>query len=242
MKPNRPKSFRLYHFCREVLLLLLRVLHRVTFINYEYVPKSGACLIVANHQSFWDPPLVGCRIRYRPLTFLARASLFKSTLFGGLISRVNALPIRDGEGDIRAIRDIIERLKQGEAVVIFPEGSRTFDGAMEPFRDGAALIIRKAKCPVVPVAIEGAFDAWPRTASKPRPCKRIMVMYGKPIPPEELGKNINDRIEREIDDMRMALRKELRRVSGGSYPAPGPGDHAFGSSESSASSAASSAG
>ena len=239
MTPERTKSFRFYHFCRELLLVHFRVFHRARFIHHERVPKTGACLIVANHQSFYDPPLVGCRVRHRALTFLARASLFKSPLFGGLISRVNAIPIRDGEGDIRAIRDIIERLKKGEAVVIFPEGSRTFDGAMEPFRDGASLIIRKANCPVIPVAVEGAFDAWPRIEGAPTLGRRVMVMYGNPIPPEEFNKDINDRIEREIDDMRLELRAELQRASGGSYPAPGPADHAFGSSESRASSSAS---
>ncbi|GAB5496338.1 MAG: lysophospholipid acyltransferase family protein [Phycisphaerales bacterium] len=239
MTPERPKSFRFYHFCRELLLVHFRLFHGAKFIHHERVPKTGACLIVANHQSFYDPPLVGCRIRHRALTFLARASLFKSSLFGGLIARVNAIPIRDGEGDIRAIRDIIERLKKGEAVVIFPEGSRTFDGAMEPFRDGASLIIRKANCLVIPVAVEGAFDAWSRIEKKPKLGRRVMVMYGKPIPPEELDKNINARIEREIDDMRLELRAELRRMTGGSYPSPGPADHSFGSSEADSSSTAS---
>lgn len=220
------------------MLLVFRLFHRAKFVNPDNVPTSGACLLVANHQSFYDPPLIGSRIRQRPLTFLARASLFDSKLLGGLISRLNALPIRDNEGDIKAIRDIIERLKKGEAVLIFPEGSRTFDGAMVPFRQGAALIIRKAKCPVIPVAVEGVFDAWPRKKKGPGFGKRMMVMYGEPIAHEELGKDINDRIEREIDDMRLELRAELRRMTGGSYPAPGPGDHVFGSLEADSSSSA----
>lgn len=223
-------SPRLYRLGQRLWYYWFKLAHRASFYHTERVPTEGACLLVANHQSFYDPPLIGCNINQRPLTFLARASLFRSALFGGLIRRVNALPIKDGEGDIRAIRDIIERIGKGEAVLIFPEGSRTFDGAMEPFREGAALIVRRAKCPVIPVAVEGIYDAWPRTRKLPTLGTRLCVMYGHPIPPEELGKNINDRIEREIDDMRLALRHELRKRSGGRYPAPGPGDQPFSSS------------
>lgn len=224
--PAREPRFLLYHFFRGLWRLWFRLAHRARFYHTERVPEKGACLIVANHQSFYDPPLVGCAIHWRAFTFLARASLFRSR-FGGALRRVNALPIKDGEGDIRAIRDIIERLKKGEAVVIFPEGSRTFDGAMQPFREGAALIVRRAKCPVIPVAVEGVYDAWPRTQKLPTIGRRVAVMYAEPIQPEDLGKDINDTIERVIDDMRLTLREELRRASGGRYPAPGPGDQPF---------------
>jgi len=217
-----------YHLWRKALRLWFRLAHRPTFIYPERIPKDGPCLIVANHQSFYDPPLIGCPVHWRLITFLSRASLYDSKLAGRIIKKLNTVPIRDGEGDIRAIRDILERLKMGEAVLIFPEGSRTYDGAMEPFRDGAALIIRRAKCPVIPVAVEGAFDAWPRTEGKPTLGARMMVMYGKPIDSAELkAGDINAELERRIDDMRLVLRARLRAESGGTYPAPGPGDEPF---------------
>ena len=214
-----------YHIWRRILRLWFRLAHRPTFIHPERIPAEGPCLIVANHQSFYDPPLIGCPVHWRLITFLSRASLYDSKLAGGIIKKLNTVPIRDGEGDIRAIRDIIERLKLGEAVLIFPEGSRTFDGALQPFRDGAALVIRRAKCPVIPVAVEGAYDAWPRTKSKPKLGTRMMVMYGEPIDAAELkAGDINATLECKIDDMRLELRALLRQKSGGSYPAPGAGD------------------
>lgn len=200
----------LYHFWRRVCRTWFRIAHRTKFIHPERIPVTGPCLIVANHQSYYDPPLIGCPMHHRMITFLSRASLYDSKLAGGLIKRLNTVPIRDGEGDIRAIRDIIERLRLGEAVLIFPEGARTYDGQMHPFRDGAALIIRKANCPVIPVAVEGAFEAWPRTKGKPKLGTPMMVMYGEPIPSESLkGRDCNSILERTIQDMRHILRTEL---------------------------------
>ncbi len=223
-----------YHIWRSALRLWFRLAHRPTFIFPERIPAKGPCLIVANHQSFYDPPLIGCPAHWRMITFLSRASLYDSKLAGGIIKKLNTVPIRDGEGDIRAIRNILERLNKGEAVLIFPEGSRTFDGSLQPFRDGAALIIRRAKCPVIPVAVEGAFDAWPRTKGKPNFGARMMVMYGEPIDSAQLkAGDINAVLERKIDDMRLELRAMLRKKSGGSYPAPGPGDTPFGDQASS---------
>ena len=206
----------LYHFWRRICRTWFRLAHRPRFIHPDRLPVTGPCLIVANHQSYYDPPLIGCPMHQRMITFLSRASLYDSKLAGGLIRRLNTVPIRDGEGDIRAIRDIIERIKLGEAVLIFPEGSRTYDGDMQPFRDGAALIIRRVNCPVIPVAVEGVFDAWPRTKSKPKLGTRMMVMYGKPIPSASLkGKDCNAILERTIEDMRLALRAEMRHVPRG---------------------------
>lgn len=207
-------SPRLYHACRALCRLWFRLAHRAKFIHPERIPATGPCLIVANHQSYYDPPLIGCPMRRRMITFLARASLAGAPLAGPLIRRLNTVPIRDNEGDIRAIRDIIERLKLGEAVVIFPEGSRTSDGHLQPFRDGAALILRKARCPVIPVAIDGAFDAFPRSRKCPRLGVRMTVLYGEPIPPEKLqGKDASAIIESTIADMCEALRSEFRSVS-----------------------------
>lgn len=223
-KPPLKANPRLYHACRALCRLWFRLAHRAKFIHPERIPVTGPCLIVANHQSYYDPPLIGCPMHRRMITFLARASLAGAPLAGPLIRRLNTVPIRDNEGDIRAIRDIIERLKNGEAVVIFPEGSRTFDGRMQPFREGAALILRKANCPVIPVAVEGGFDAFPRTRSRPRLGVRLCVLYGEPIPPEQLrGKDASAIIERTIADMCESLRSECPSVRRGNPSHDEPG-------------------
>lgn len=234
--PDQPHSQRLfYRFFRGLCRNLMRLMFRAYARHPERVPATGAVLLAANHQAYLDPPLVGGFVRFRECHFLAKAGLFKSSLFGWIITGLNSVPIQEstngGGGDIGAIKEILHRLELGDAVVIFPEGSRTLDGAMHPFKRGVSLLVKKSSCPVVPVAVEGCFDAWPRNG-KIRPFgARIAVMYGHPIPHDELMKDGPDaalrRLEREIDAMRLELRNEMRARSGGRYPLKGLGDAEF---------------
>ncbi|PHQ81654.1 MAG: hypothetical protein COB69_03840 [Phycisphaera sp.] len=233
----------IYFVIRNLCWFFNKITTRAVFLHADRLPIDGAYLIVANHQSFLDPPLIGCNITQRDITYLARSSLFNNPIFGGVLKRINVIPIRDEAGDIQAIRDIIARLKNGEAVLMFPEGARSFDGQMVPFRNGASLIIRRAKCPVIPVAVEGAFDAMPRTGKWIKPRSRTMVMFGHPIPFADLkGQDMNAKLQHEIESMRLALRTELRRRTGGRFPPKGPGDQVFGSASDSSAGSASSSG
>lgn len=225
-KLNKP----LYKFGQFLARVYVSWGFRCDTEGFENLPTEGPVLIVANHQSFLDPPAIGYRVK-RYLTFLARASLFDIPVAGKLLQALNTIPLRDEQGDVRAIRAVIDRLKRGEAVVMFPEGARTFDGQPTQFREGAAIIINRAKCPVIPVAIEGAFDAWPRQASQPRFFKghRIAVNFGKPIPHDEIGpaKEVATRLQQEIETLRLRARDRLRAKTNGARPLPGPGDHRF---------------
>jgi 1-acyl-sn-glycerol-3-phosphate acyltransferase len=223
----------IYVFCRTIARWVIRLLFRGRVFHSDRVPADGHVLIVANHQSFIDPPFVGCFITQRQIAYIARAGLFKFRPFGWLLSAINAIPIReDGAGDTAAIKTALSVLASGFPLVIFPEGSRTRDGALHEFKRGAALLVKRAKCPVVPVAVEGCFDAWSINHKRPRPfgCP-ILAMYGHAIPYEELMKDgadaAMDRLARTIEDMRMELRAKIRQKSGGRYPAPGPGDHHY---------------
>lgn len=216
-RADRPTLF--YRCCRKLLACAFTLLYRYRTSGEEHVPATGAALIVANHGSFLDPPLVGAVVRRRPVHFVARASLFKWPL-GPIIRALNAIPLEDNAGDLRAIRRVIDHLKQGEVVLIFPEGARTHDGRLQPFRDGVRLITRKAGCPVIPAAVEGAFETWPRSRSLPRlfGC-RVSVRYGKAIPADELtGPDANRRLEELIDAMRLDLRREMRAATNGRFP------------------------
>lgn len=223
-----PLSRVVYWFFRGLSRIFCIVFFRAWGRHAEYVPATGPVLIVANHQSYIDPPLSGFFIK-RHVHFVARVGLFSFGPMGRLLAMLNSIPIRDDEGDLAAIKEILRRLAAGHAVVIFPEGSRTEDGAMTPFKRGVALLMKRARCPVVPAAVEGCFDAWPRSRAFPRlwGC-RVAVKYAPAISPDELLVDGADaalrRLQLQIDGLRLELRAELRARSNGRYPPPGLGD------------------
>jgi 1-acyl-sn-glycerol-3-phosphate acyltransferase len=143
------------------------------------VPSRGGVLLLANHQSYLDPVLIGVRLQ-RPLSFLAKSELFEQhSAFSWLIRNLNAFPIRQGAGDVGAMRETIRRLHEGHALVVFPEGSRTPDGNVHALQSGFALVARKANVPIVPVAITGSFETWGKGRTfRAHP---IRVSFGPPI-------------------------------------------------------------
>ncbi len=192
-----------YECVRRGLVLFFRVVYRAEVVGHEKVPASGPLLIAANHQSFLDPPAIGCFVRTRHLNFVARGGLFGFAPFAWLISLLNALPIRGDGSDASAIKETLRRLAQGRAILIFPEGSRTPDGKMHDFKRGVALLVKKARCPVVPAAIEGAYEAWPISRGVPRLMgQRIRVVYGDPIAYDDLMK---DGADAALDRIRAAV-------------------------------------
>lgn len=216
-----------FEFCRWFIRVVYRIVYRPIVSGADQVPSTGPVLLAANHQSYIDPPFV-CLYISRHTSFVARAGLFKSRFFGFLIGSLNALPIKEDGGDSAAIKEVLRRLAKGHAVIIFPEGSRSSDGAMGEFKRGVSLLVKKAKCPVVPIALEGCFDAFPR-GQRPRLVgQRIGLRYGKPIDPDELMKDGAEaglrRLAMEVDKLRMELRAEMRERTGGKLPPPGPGD------------------
>ncbi|MFA9477325.1 lysophospholipid acyltransferase family protein [Phycisphaerales bacterium AB-hyl4] len=150
------------------------------------IPATGPVMFVSNHQSFYDPILVGLGAHRRQFYALARASLFRNRFFAVLIRLLNAIPVEQGAGDTKAMRRCIEVLKQGHALLIFPEGARTLSGKTESFETGTMLLIKRAKPTIVPVALDGAYHVWPRSQKRPRLFGRMGVMYGEPIPADEL--------------------------------------------------------
>ncbi|HEV3444799.1 MAG TPA: lysophospholipid acyltransferase family protein [Gemmataceae bacterium] len=156
--------------------------------GFHHVPARGAALLIANHQSFIDPVLVGLAAR-RHLHYLARKTLFRHGGLAWLMRSLNGVPV-DQEGFAReGLTTMLQELNAGHAVVVFPEGERTPDGRMKPFRPGIHLLIKRAEMAIVPVGIAGAFDAWPRQRAFPLPAPlfwparpgTIAVSIGPPI-------------------------------------------------------------
>lgn len=145
------------------------------------IPKTGAVLLITNHQSFLDPWIIGIRLR-RQIHYMARDSLFKRGFLGWLMELLNSYPVKRGAADLQAIRMTVERLEQGRVVNIFPEGTRTADGAIGPVAPGIVLILNRVKTPltIVPVVIDGAFESWPRRNKFPHP-HFIRIAYGQPL-------------------------------------------------------------
>lgn len=176
-----------YEIAVNLLRLIGTLFFRFRVWGRHHVPDSGPLLVVSNHQSHLDPMLVGMSIRRRHLNFAARSTLFAFKPFGWLITTFNAHPLKQGESDTAAIRAYIDMLKQGRMVLVFPEGSRTPDGSIHAFKRGAWLLMSRAKCTVLPVAIEGAFDTFPKGTSFPSVFnRRLAVQIGRAIPAAEL--------------------------------------------------------
>lgn len=224
-----PGQRLLYRICRPLVFWAATLLYRVRMSGHRKLPR-GAVILVANHQSHLDPPLIGLAAD-RPLEYLARRGLFHNRFFAWLITGLGARPLDETGTDASGIRAALERLEAGSALLVFPEGSRSPDGAMRPFKRGTVLLMRRAGAPVVPVAIEGAFDAWPRQRTLPRLLRaRVAVRIGPALDSERLLENGPDaalrELEQRIESMRMELRQELRLASRGVYPARGAGDDA----------------
>lgn len=202
------RSF-LWKFLQMLCRIGTSLLFDLKTYGTEHVPKTGGALLVANHQSYLDPILVAVHL-YRPVSFLAKSELFENRYFGWLIRSLHAFPVRQGEGDVGAVRETIRRLGEGHILNVYPEGSRTETGEIGPIQKGVALVVRKAGVPIVPVAIDGSFQAWPKMRKLFRP-HPIRVLYG---PPMDMSGMKGEQVVQRIDSTLRTMLAELRKNSG----------------------------
>lgn len=198
-----------YKFAQTVAVLFVRCLYYVKVHGKENIPRKGPLLILSSHQSFFDPMLCQNFI-LRPFTFIARDTLWDAFISRMVLNSFYVIPIRRGEADISAMRKAINVLKQNSALVIYPEATRTSDGRVARIKPGIDLIIRRASATVVPMAIEGAFEAWPKTKKLPRPFKKIVVRYGKPISPEQVKEMGPEKFAKHLTEAIRSLQNESR--------------------------------
>ena len=158
--------------------LLFHLLFRLRVSGVENVPAGGA-IIAPNHQSFFDIPLVAMvlALHGRRTYFMAKSELFRNSVFAWIIHNLLAFPVRRGAPDRMAIRYAIDRLKQGELVAIFPEGTRSKTGQLKEAEAGLSLIAAKAGTPVVPVGIGGTRLMF----SKEQFFPQVRIRFGAPI-------------------------------------------------------------
>ncbi len=184
----------------------------VTF-NLSFLPSKGGFMVVSNHQSFLDPMLNATPI-HRQCCFAARDTLFKIFFFGRFVHSFNAIPIKRGQADLTAMRIFLDKLKDNFGLVLYPEGTRTPDGKIAEIKPGFCLLARRAKVPIIPSVIDGAFECWPRHNYFFRPYK-IYVTYGQPISPQTII-DMGDRefaqyLTKIMRDMQTELRLKVGR-------------------------------
>jgi 1-acyl-sn-glycerol-3-phosphate acyltransferase len=147
--------------------------------NPERVPLTGPVILASNHASYIDPPLVGAGVR-RQISFLARDNIFHVPILAAILRSWEVVPVdRDG-GTGRGLKQILNRLEQGGAVILFPEGTRSRHGELNPARSGIGLTVIKSSAPVVPARVFGTHDAFGPHHRVPRP-QRLTVKYGQPL-------------------------------------------------------------
>jgi 1-acyl-sn-glycerol-3-phosphate acyltransferase len=186
------------------LNLVERVLFGFLVTGSERIPKTGAVIIASNHISYCDPPVVGSGVP-REVFFLAKEELFRNRMFAWLISRYNAIPLRRSVGDVGALKKAVGLLKQGRAVLMFPEGTRSLTGKLLKPKPGVGMIAALTSSPVVPAYIRGTNrlrDALLRRT-------RLEVCFGEPVlPAERTVARGNER-----DDYGAITKEVMRRIA-----------------------------
>ena len=209
-RPPHVRSFA-WKCCQVFARIMCAVMFDLKVYGIKHVPAEGGVLLVSNHQSYLDPVLLAVKLG-RPMSYMAKSELFKNPIFAWLIRSLHAFPLRQGKGDKGAIEETIRRLQEGHLLAVFPEGTRTEDGNLQPIQRGVALVVRRAAVPIVPVVLDGSFQSWPK-GSKMFHSHPIGVMYGPALDIEGLkGDAIVSLIDTTLHRMLDELRKRTART------------------------------
>ncbi len=186
---------------RYILLAAAKILFRARAVGRKNIPESGGVLIASNHVSYLDPPLLGVAIPRR-VSFMAKAELFRNAFMDGLFRRLDAFPVSRTRVDRRAIQEAVHRIGRGEALVMFPEGTVSFNDEFLPPKFGIGMIVSRTWAPVVPAYICGSENALPPDNSRFRPA-RVVIYFGAAMDfskyrNEPKGRKLYMRISAEI--------------------------------------------
>jgi 1-acyl-sn-glycerol-3-phosphate acyltransferase len=177
-------DYIVYSMVRDLTTLKCRIRYGVEFSGTGRVPKTGPVLIVANHESDLDPALIASIAR-RQLTYVAKKELWDNPIQGWFMDRFKSIPVERGTPDRRALTWAIEVLQAGEGVIVFPEGARSRSGELMPPKAGAGMIWAKTRVPLLPVYIDGTYEAKPIGEANVRP-RRVRIAVGQLHPfPED---------------------------------------------------------
>lgn len=167
----------LYKVMKGIASFLFLFVYRIKSQGKENIPKEGGVIFAVNHRSWVDPFMVALTSP-RPLTFMAKAELFKNPIFGKALKALGAFPVKRGKGDLAAVKTALSILKEEKVMMIFPEGTRVKKGQTVEAKPGVAMFAIHAKTPIIPIKIDGEYGFM----------KRITVIYGEPMDFSEYGK------------------------------------------------------
>lgn len=212
-----------YSFWKHFFLVWLRVQCRFRVEGAQHEPAHGPVLVVANHTSAADPVLVAIALRRRVIT-MGKEELFRIPVLGWWLRSLGGFPVRRGAPDRQALRIAAAELARGGVVVIFPEGTRSVDGRLQPAEPGAALLALRTGAPVLPVAVVGAHRVLPKGARLPRP-RPIVVRLGPPLHPPRLERHLARDVldawgRRFIEALAALLPADQQPAAGATVPAP----------------------
>lgn len=194
-----------YNIFYNLAKLLARLFFRMRVVHPERMVESGPLILAVNHSSFFDPPLAGICSR-RAVYYLARKNLLDWPFFGPLFPDMNVIPVERDGNDMSALREVIKKIKDGNGVVLFPEGTRSKDGNIQPARAGIGLVIAKTGAPVLPMRIFGAYEAFPKGAKRLH-FSQITVVLGEPLyfSQEEIASATRETYQRLSDRVMTAI-------------------------------------
>jgi 1-acyl-sn-glycerol-3-phosphate acyltransferase len=206
-----------YGFCHYALRMVFDMVFRGEVVGVGNLPRHGGFLLAANHASFIDPPMIGVHVE-RQIAYFARKTLWKPGFASWWLDSVGTIPVdRDGGQDVSAIKRVIKALKQERGLILFPEGTRTTDGRLQPAKAGVGFIAIKTQVPVVPVRIFGSFEAYGKGRGM-RLGTPVTVVFGKPMLPaayddpaagKERAQRASERIMAEIARLQLPVERVI---------------------------------
>lgn len=204
-----------YRLTQWVVGLFGRVYFRLQTEGRANAPMHGPTVLVCNHESHLDPLLVGVYCP-RIICYFARDTLFKG-LFGALIRSYDAIPVDQEKSALAGLRVTLGRVKMGDAVLVFPEGTRSYDGRMQPIKGGFITLVRRGKAALLPVGIDGPFEAMPIGKSGVTP-RKIAIVYGQSIPFEELAEKTDQELMHLVEQGIVQCRNRAMELTGRTEP------------------------
>lgn len=190
-----------YIIVRWGLNIIFLGMYRLHIEGREHIPSEGAVIIAPNHKSYFDPPLVGVAIKKRVVHYMAKEELFRNPLFGWILRQFGTFPVKRGSVDRAAVRQAVKELKNGNALGIFPEGTRIKRSGLGRFHSGMASLALMTGTPVIPVAIVGSADM---------PYKKgpLAVLIGMPIQVKKQKAG-----SEEVEALNEAVKKEIQKLT-----------------------------